>query len=190
MAERPSLVDVARMSGTLVLEHRRILEALCGAERFARVLEGLEPEVRREYDEISPVSWPRVATAEAVMTAAARALGREVAELHEHVSRTAVERTLTTLWRLLLRFTSDDALVARTPRIYARAMNRGELVPRVVSPGHAEIRVVGWPDIPDFSVRGLRIGIETTLRLASRDGVEVTAERQDDGPLFVARWRP
>ncbi|WP_053232924.1 hypothetical protein [Sandaracinus amylolyticus] len=182
--------SIACMSGALVLEHRRILQEICGPARFARALDRLPPDARREYDETSAVSWPRVTTAEHVMHAAAIELARDPVELHEQVSRTAVERTLTTLWRLLLRFTTDEALVARTPRIYARALNRGELVPLVVCPGRAEIRVVGWPDIPEFSTRGIRIAIESVLRLAGRDQVRVIAEPGAQGPIFHATWIP
>ena len=178
------------MSGALVLEHRRILAELCGPARFEQVLVRLPADARREYDEITPVAWPRVSTAEAVVRAAAAELGRDFVELHEHLARTGVEKTLTTLWRLLLRFTSDDALVARTPRIYARALNRGELVPRITGIGRAEIRIAGWPDIPEFSSRGIRIAIETVLRLAGRTDVRIDEELRHDGRAFLASWRP
>lgn len=180
---------VACMSGALVLEHRRIMQELCGQARFRRALDRLSPDVRREYDETSAVSWPRVSTAEHVVYAVAAELGRDPVDLHEEISRTAVERTLTTLWRLLLRFTSDDALVARTPRIYARALNRGELVPMVLGPGRARIRIAGWPDIPEFSARGVRIAIESVLRLAGREDVRVVAEPDQPEPTFSATWR-
>jgi 8-oxo-dGTP pyrophosphatase MutT (NUDIX family) len=195
MGERPSLagalpdVEIAKMSGTLVLEHRRVLVEVCGEARWERVLARMTPEARREYDQITPMSWPTVAVAEAAMRAAAEELGRDVAALHEEISRASVERALTTLWRLLLRFTSDEALVARTPRIYARALNRGELVPRIVAPGRAEIRVVGWPDIPEFSLRGVRIAIESVLRLSHRHDVRVVTELTPEGPRFIATWR-
>lgn len=191
MTDRPGSGDVvARMSGALVLEHRRILEDLCGPARFARVLDRLPPENRREYDEITPVAWPRVTTAETVVRAAAAELGRDFVELHEHLARTGVEKTLTTLWRLLLRFTTDEALVARTPRIYARALNRGELVTRITGPGRAEIRIAGWHDIPEFSARGIRIAIETVLRLAGRSDVRIVEDVRSDGRAFLASWRP
>jgi len=177
------------MSGALLLEHRRILLELCGPARFEKVLLRLDREARREYDEITPVAWPRVSTAEAVVRAAAAELGRDSVELHEHLARTGVEKALTTLWRLLLRFTSDEALVARTPRIYARALDRGELVPRITGPGRAEIRILGWPDIPEFSSRGVRIAIETVLRLAGRVDVRITEELHRDGRVFLASWR-
>lgn len=195
MGERPSLageaplLETPKMSGALVLEHRRQLLERCGHARFERALARLPADMRREYDEISTVSWPRVEVAEAIVRAAGDVLGRDSASLHEEISRASVERTLTTLWRLLLRFTSDEALVARTPRIYARALNRGELQPRMVAPGRAEIRVVGWPDIPEFSLRGVRIGIESVLRLSHRHDVRVVTEATPDGPRFVATWR-
>ncbi|MDQ3035134.1 MAG: hypothetical protein M3Y87_22195 [Myxococcota bacterium] len=195
MGERPSIapdapgLEAPKMSGALVLAHRGVLVEICGEARFDRALARLPADVRREYAEISPVSWPRVEVAEAVVGAAAAELGRDLASLHEEISRASVERTLTTLWRLLLRFTSDEALVARTPRIYARALDRGELVPRIVAPGRAEIRVVGWPDIPEFSMRGVGIAIESVLRLSHRHDVRVISERTDEGPRFLATWR-
>lgn len=190
MTDRPGTGDAwPRMSGALVLEHRRILVDLCGPQRFERVRERLAEDVRREYDEITPVAWPRVSTAEAVVRAAAAELGRDFVELHEHLARTGVEKTLTTLWRLLLRFTTDDALVARTPRIYARALNRGELVPRITGPGRAEIRIAGWPDIPDFSARGIRIAIGAVLQLAGRENVKIVEEVRSDGRAFLASWK-
>jgi hypothetical protein len=190
MTDRPSQGDpYPRMSGALVLEHRRILIELAGPGRFEKVLTRLAPDVRREYDEISALSWPRVSTAEAIVYATAAELGRDPIELHEQIARAGVERTLNGLWRLLLRFTTDEALVARTPRIYARALNRGELRPRVIGPGRAEIEVHDWPDIPEFSLRGLRVAIETVLRLAGREDVQVIAERSARGPVFRAAWR-
>jgi len=180
--------DVARMAGTIVLEHRRLLQERLGPQKLARVLAKLPADVRDEYLGLTSLGWARVSTAEAVFRAAADELGRDVAELHEEVSRASVERTLRTVWRLLLRFTSDEALVLRTPRIYARSFQRGALLPAIVAPGRAEIRVDGWPDMPEFSTRGLRIGIETVLVLAGRRGVRVDAERRPDGPCFLARW--
>jgi hypothetical protein len=184
------ITDVPRMSGALVLEQRRILGELCGKERFeAAIFIQLSPELHGEYEEVSPVSWPRVALAEQAMQIGARLLDRDAVELQEQVARIAHERTLTTLWRLLLRFTTDDALISRTPRIYKRALNRGEFVPRVVSPGRAEVKVLGFPDIPKFSVRGIRIGMESVLRLSGRQDVKVAIEPGAEGPLFVATWR-
>ena len=176
------------MSGTLLIQHRQTLAEMLGESRLARVLARVPSDARTEYVELTPLGWARVSTAEAVFQAAADELGRDMAELHEEVARVTVERTLRTLWRLLLRFTSDDALIARTPRFYARTFERGTLVVRLVTPGRAEIHVDGWPDIPEFSLRGLRIGIETVLKLAGRRGVLVQSEHRHDGAWFVASW--
>lgn len=182
--------DVPCMSGALVMEQRRIMRELCGAERFdTAVAQQFSRALQREYAEITPVSWPRIELAERAMQLGGALLGRDPIELQEQVGRIAHERTLTTLWRLLLRFTTDDALISRTPRIYKRALNRGEFVPRVVAPGRAEVKVIGFPDIPRFSVRGIRIGMESVLRLSGREDVKVAITSGSEGPVFIATWR-
>lgn len=177
------------MSGALVLEHKRMLEELCTPEGFEAVLAALDQEAREAYRDVSPLVWFPVATAERVFELAGRHLDREPAELHESISRQGVERTLTRLWRFVLRFVPDDALIARSERLYARAFKRGKLVARFVGPGSAEIQVEGWPEMPEFSIRGFRIAIETVLRLAGRESPQLVVRRTQSGPHIVATWK-
>ena len=116
--------------------------------------------------------------------------GRDYVHLHETVSRTAVERALKTIWRLFLRFTSDEALVARTPVIFTKAFPQGVLSPRIVSPGRAEIRVVSWPQMPEYAIRGTRVAVESVLRLAGRSNVKITVEPTHDGCIYHTTWIP
>ena len=85
------------------------------------------------------------------------------------------------VWRILLRLTSDESLVARVPVFYPKSWNRGRLVARLVGPGKAESRLDGWPNVPEYTVRGVRIAFETTLRLAGRKDIESSVERHADG---------
>jgi hypothetical protein len=182
--------DEATMSGALVMEHRRILTQLCSPEGFAEVVAELPPAEREAYLAVDPLVWFPVATAEKVFDIAARRLERQPAELHESVSRVAVENTLTKLWRFVLRFVPDDALIARSERLYARAFQRGKLDARFVKPGRVEIHVDGWPDMPEFSIRGFRIAIETVLRLTGREDAQLTLHRTPNGPRLLATWKP
>ncbi len=183
------MTTVATMSGALVMEHRRILAELCTQQGFERVIAELPADARERYLEASPLTWLSIDTAERVFVLAARHLDRDVAELHESVSRRAVERTLTTLWRFVLRLASDEALIARSQRIYSRAFQTGTLEARIVEPGRAEIKVHGWPDMPEFSLRGFRIAIETVLVLAGRENVRLSLQRTRSGPEVHATWR-
>lgn len=176
------------MSGTLVLEHRRILIEMCPPGLFPRVLAMLPPDVRAEYEEVSVLSWPRIRVAEAVFEAAGVVMDRMPSDLHTEVARRAVEHTLTKLWRFVLRLASDDALISRTPLLYKKGFQRGHLEARMVAPGTAEVQVHDWHDMPEFSIRGLRIAIETVLSLAGRKGVRLKYQRTELGPMFVATW--
>ncbi len=182
------VTDEATMSGALVMEHRRMLTELCTPDGFAAVLAELRPDEREAYLSVDPLVWFPVSTAERVFVIAGRRLGRDPAELHEAISRQGVERTLTRLWRFVLRFVPDDALISRSERLYARAFQKGKLDARMVRPGYVEIQVDGWPDMPEFSIRGFRIAIETVLRLAGREEVRLTVHRASGGPRIIATW--
>jgi hypothetical protein len=180
--------DEARMSGILVLEHRRILTEMCAPGLFPKVLAALPADVREEYEAIGVLSWPRVRVAEQVFEAASTVLDRLPADLHTEVSRRAVEHALTKLWRFMLRFASDEALITRTPMLYRKGFQRGRLEARITSPGMAEVQVHDWHDMPEFSLRGLRIAIETVMSLAERKNVRLKYQRTEYGPMFVVTW--
>ena len=184
------MAAVHTISGALVTQHRKILVELFGADVVGRALATLTPDQRLALDGATSLSYVPIPTAEAMFAAMARELGRETASVHEQVSRTSVEQNLKTIWRLFLRFTSDEALVARTPVIFGKAFPQGTLIPRVLSPGRADIRVEGWPAMPDYAIRGTRVAIETVLRLAGREGVKIVADRTSDGVVYITTWIP
>ena len=163
---------------------------MCPPGLFPRVLAALPPDIRKEYEDVSVLSWPRVRVAEAVFEAASGVLDRLPADIHTEVSRRAIEHTLTKLWRFVLRLASDEALITRTPLLYKRGFQRGRLEARVTAPGSAEVQVHDWQDMPEFSVRGLRIAIETVMSLAGRKNVRLKYQRTEHGPMFVVTWAP
>lgn len=186
--QQPSARTDVRASGALVLEERKVLEEMVGRDALRRALDSLPDPIRREYELLTAAERIRVPTVEAVYEAAAREIGREPLRLHRDIVRTGVERTLKTLWRMLLRFTTDEALVARTPLIYSRTFDTGRLESRIVSPGLAHIRLTGWPDVSEMQMNGLATGIETVLRCAGRKNVRVTYDRASDGAIIIATW--
>jgi len=176
------------ISGALITQHRAILVEIVGEPVLARALASLSPADRETLVSATSVSFIPIRVADALYRAIGRESGRDYVAIHEQVSRMAVDRALKTIWRLLLRFTSDEALVARTPVIFTKAFPQGVLVPRIVAPGRAEIRVVEWPSMPEYAVRGTRVAIESVLRLAGRSNVKITVEPSPDGCIYHTSW--
>jgi hypothetical protein len=178
------------ISGALITQHRAILVELVGEDVLTRSLAKLPAADRETLLSATSVSFIPIRVADALYRAIGAESGRDHVAIHEQVSRTAVDRALKTIWRLLLRFTSDEALVARTPVIYTKAFPQGVLVPRVTGRGEAEIRVTEWPHMPEYAIRGTRVAIESVLRLAGRTAVKLVAEPTHDGCVYRATWNP
>ncbi len=178
------------ISGALITQHRAILVELVGEDALGRALQMLPPADREAIQGATSLSFVPIRVADAMYRAIGRASGRDYVHLHEQVSRMAVDRALKTIWRLLLRFTSDEALVARTPVIFTKAFPQGVLNTRIVGPGRAEIRVESWPNMPEYAIRGTRVAVESVLRLAGRSNVKITVEGSPDGCIYHTTWVP
>src|SRR4051812_38622110 len=121
-----------QISGAVLLSARNVMVELAGAGAVARAVATLTPAARRDYEGLTPLSWIPVETGEAVLIAVAREMGRDPMTLMAEVTRRNLQQTFSTLWRLLLRVTSDEALIRRTPILYSKSYNRGELVSKIV----------------------------------------------------------
>ncbi len=176
------------VSGALACGLRDVALELVGGPAVRTALSKVPPAIRRSYEGMTPVGWVPIETMEAVFSAMAAEVGTTVSELHVRVARVSIEKTMKTLWRMLLRVTTDGALVSRTPTIFGRSYNRGRLEAAIPMPGRAEIRLLDWTDVPEWPLRATRIGVETVLRLAGRKNVRVTYERSEDGAVYVATF--
>ena len=181
--------DEACVAGALASNLRAVLIELAGKSTVEAVLARLPRDVREDFVSVTPLGWVRISSFERVFGETARELGRSTADLHTEVARLSIERTFRTVWRVLLRLTTDGALISRTPVIFARSYDRGRLRASIPIPGRGEITLEGWPDAPDWPLRATRIGVETVLRIAGRKDVRVSAERAPDGAIFLATWR-
>lgn len=168
---------------------RRLVEAEIGRDRMLAAIAALPEAVRREYLEATAVSWVATATEYAVHDAIAAAIGEDNLLFHDRMLRAAMEKSFKTVWRLLLRFTSDEALIARTPIIYAKTRNVGKLTARSPAPNRAEIVLSQYPNCGSRDVRAIGVGLEAALRLTGRRDVKLTATPRSDGALFQAEWR-
>ena len=195
MGASPSLVfvpgtrDEACASGIAALDAQRTLDAMVGPAAVARAKAQLTPELRAELDNATPYDWVRLTTLSQLFDAVAGVVGRDPEELVDDMVRRAVEHTFKTVWRMFLRITTDDALIKRTPLIYQRSRNVGQLESKMLGRGHAEVRLSGWYDISDRQLRILAISIQSVLQIAGRRDVTFSHVRTPDGGRFEMRWR-
>lgn len=90
---------------------------------------------------------------------------------------------------MFLRVTSDEALLKRTPIIYQRSRNTGQLSARILEPGHAEVLLTDWPDVPDRHLRTIGVSIGSVVELAGRKDVRMTTQRTPEGGRYQIWWR-
>jgi hypothetical protein len=159
------------MSGSIILEHRNVIVERFGRAALNEAVAPLTEARRQEFEEARPASWVRISTVEAVYSTLSKNLGRSVPDLHREIGRLATERTLKTLWRVFLRFTSDEALITRCPILFSKSYDRGRVVAAIARPGQGVCTLLDWPGVGDFPVRGLCNGITTVLTLAGRKNV-------------------
>jgi hypothetical protein len=179
-----------KIFGGVLLEQRRVMTDLAGKDVFARALSELPDDVRREYDGISILSWCRHSTATEVTQRVGRALGKTPEEWQRLVVRTGIERTLRGVWKVLLRFGSDDALIKRTALFYSKACDRGRLTADQIAAGHVKLTLSEWPDVPELDLVAIAAGIEAVLRVVGRSSVEITWTREPIGAVFTVKAMP
>jgi len=183
MPERPLL------AGGILLNQLKV----CG-ERFGQtivddVVRGLTQQERDVLTSLLPVSWVNTELAERVIDAVSARVGRDPDVLFREVVTTTVERQFKTVWRAILHFTSDSALVSRTPLIYSKTYNAGSLVSEIPAPGRVRAVVSGWPNDAPRQMLGLSYGIATVLRIAGRKHVDITYTPRPGGAEFHGTWK-
>jgi hypothetical protein len=182
-----SAAEETRIFGAVLLEQRRVMRELAGEEVYAAAMAELPEDVRREYERLSMLSWCRHSTATEVTQRIGHALGRRPEAWQAEVVRTGIERTLSGVWKVLLRFSSDDALIKRTALLYSKACDRGRLTAEQLAPGHVKLTLSEWPDIPELDLIALATGIETVLRVVGRKTVIVTWAREPPVVTFTVK---
>lgn len=184
MQERPLL------SGGILINQLKVCVEHFGQPIVDEALLRLGDAERQQLRNMLPVSWVRTELAEATVNVIAERVGRDPDALFREVVTTTVERQFRTVWRAILHFTTDSALVSRTPIIYSKTYNGGSMTSEIPSPGIANIRVTGWPSHHDRQMLGLSYGIGTVLRLAGRKHVDVVHTVRSGGADFIGTWKP
>jgi hypothetical protein len=185
MATSPS---VPCTSGIAVLDVLHALATMVGSETIEAAKARLPLSLQADLEILTAVSWLPNSTFAALIDEVASCAGREPEALIDQAVRTAVDRTFKTVWRMFLRFTSDEALIKRTPIIYQRSRNTGQLSARLVEPGYAELLLTNWPKIAERHLRTIGISIQRVVELAGRREVRLTIQRTSEGGRYELRW--
>jgi hypothetical protein len=184
-----SPVTVPSLSGVAAIDCIAALEELVGPSAIAAAKSQLAEEMRFELDSMSAVSWVPLETFNEFVDAIGRAAGVEPDPLLDKSIRLATQRTFRTVWRMLLRVTTDDALIKRAPLIYSRSRNFGQLTARMAEPGRAEVLLTGAADANDRTLRTVGVGIQCVAEIAGRRDVRMSFARTSDGGRYDIRWR-
>jgi len=190
MVTAASSVDAnapAGVAGARIMHMRQILQQRY-PEALERALSKVPSTVREEFLNASSMSWVSTTTDYAVHDAVAQELGREAVPFHEEILREAVDRSFKTLWRILLRFTTDEALVARTPAIYARTRNAGEMTSRLTEKGRAQCVLKNYPSITARDAKSITVGLSVVMTLTGRKNVNIAFQKTDDGAVYTMTW--
>ena len=180
--------DIPRASGALIAKEREVLEGLVGEQTVRLALQRLPSDVREPYESITALTKIPTEIVERVYEAVAAEAGRDVYRMHRDVVRHSVEQAMKTIWRVLLRFTGDEALVRRTPLFFSRGLSKGELQAKMVAQAKAEIRLTGWANVSAMQINGIAAAIEAILTCAGRRSVRVESHRTLDGACLIATW--
>jgi hypothetical protein len=174
----------------MVVQHRRAWTELFGDDVVRVCLSRLSEDDRTEIEEATAVGWVRFSALERFYDLLSAELSRDVVALHTEIVRIAVERNARTLWRALLRITSDRALMARAPSIFAKGYDRGRVRIDILEPGRAVITLTELAGMSEFVGRGFGVAVETLLTVAGRQHASATVRRTLDGGRVEVRWTP
>jgi hypothetical protein len=172
-------------AGTTVQALRNALLDLVGDEVFHAAMAALPAQVREDFDPVTPMTWVPVDVIYTAVAGVAERANRPFDQLMDEAVQRAGEKTLRSAWRLLLRVTSDHALLSRAPILYAKWRNIGRLEAKIIAPGKTELLLAEWPGMDERSIRSLQVTIETVLRLAGRKNVKVQAQSTSDGAKYT-----
>lgn len=175
--------------GAGVLKRIAANVAVAGHRAVDQAMQAIPSDVRTELQHLDALDWIELQRVEILQDAIAAHAGRDPEALHDEVIRRTVDDALHTLYRVALRFASEEWMVARTQAMFGKTRKIGRLVSRVPEPGSAELELSEWPGIRERYVRQVAIGVERVLVLTGRADVRVEHLRRMDGATIQVRWR-
>lgn len=173
--------------GAIIAQTRAVLIERIGREAYSEALATLPAADAERYDRANALDWVPIRVIEAIARAAGEVTGRDWQVLNDEVSRIGSRRAFGSVWRIFLRFTSDEALMTRGPTIFGKTYSHGRVHCEFSEHGTARI-VLDWPQAPELAVRTLRVAIEELLAAGGRTRVKVNVERTVRGATYQCLW--
>ena len=165
------------------------LEETVGHEPVWKAVGTLPDSMRGEcLDDVS-LAFVHAETSVSLVKAVANAQHRDARQLHAIVIRRSAERVFSTLWRVLFKFVTPEAMIARVPLAFAKTYQGIRVDATLEGPLAATIRVRDWPNIDDLSIDGISIGFEVGMELATKSKLTSSYERTPGGVLYHVQWK-
>lgn len=181
--------NVPALSGALYLSTEKVFREVVGEDAVDQAFASLSREQQDVLESAVPAAWIPFSVVDDYYEAIARCAGRDLKELFAEVVRLGVSQTLRSVWKILIRFTTDRALLSRTPVIYGRGHSVGKIKTTIERPGVATVVLSDWPGAPDLRCLGVAVGIQAVMDVAGRKGVSVRYDRTEDGAVYHVRWQ-
>jgi len=159
-----------------------------GDDAVDRAFASLSQEQQDILESAVPAAWIPFSVVDHYYGVIARHAERDLEPLFSEVVRLGVSQTLRSVWKILIRLTTDRALLSRTPVIYRRGHSIGQIKTTIDAPGTATVVLTGWPGVPDLRRLGVAVGIKAVMDVAGRKDVTVRYDATDDGAVYHVRW--
>lgn len=180
---------VPSLSGALYLRNEQVFRRVVGDEVVEQALASLTKEQQDILASAVPAAWIPVCVVDDCYEAIARFAGRDLKLFYPEVIRVGVSETLRSVWKVLIRLTTDRALLSRASVIYGRGHSVGVLKATIDEPGNGTVVLSGWPGVPELRRLGVATGIQAVMDVAGRKNVTVHYECTEDGAIFHVRWK-
>lgn len=184
----PATFPLVRVSGAVMTDQFHVMREMVGDEAMEKALLRLSDDDAHECQTLTAVGWYRCDAVTNYLFAVADEVGRSRDAFYDEVVQEGVRRTFNSIWRILLRITTDAAIVKRVPMIYSKTYDNGAMTARIPEPGRGEAIVTGWPDIPSCEIRALAVATRTVMEVAGRQNVVARWERTGDGARLMVSW--
>ncbi len=171
-----------RVRGMLVLSQRRLIERKLGHEAVQAGLRELTEAERVEYDNATILSWVPQNAVRTFTRAAAESAGMDPSTLVHDVVRESVEFVCRGPWKVMLKLTSDEALLRRSAMLFSRSFDQGELRISRISANQYRMAVSNWPEAEELDFISLEAGVRAILGVVQRP-----ARIEREGETFTIR---
>lgn len=104
---------VPSLSGALYLRNEKVFRQVLGDKVVDQALASLTKEEQDILESAVPAAWIPVCVVDGCYEAIARCAGRELKSFYPQVVRLGVSQTLRSVWKVLIRLTTDRALLSR-----------------------------------------------------------------------------